>query len=78
MEFIVMFFLSFVTELFVTGYTLAVARNKLAWAAVCSGAVALINAGIFVSIVDNHALLWPSVLGEMIGTTVLLRMAARK
>ena len=78
MEFIAIFLLAFISEALVTGYTLSVARNKFMWAAICSGAIALMNAGVFVSIVDNRTLLLPSVLGEVVGTTVLLQVIARK
>jgi hypothetical protein len=45
-------------------------------AAIFSGAIALLNAGILLSIVSDHGLLAPSIL-EVAGTVAMLRLTNR-
>ena len=77
MDYFFMFLLAFVSELAVCGYTIAVSRNKILIAALCSASIALVNAGILISIVDNRTLLAPSILGEVSGTIAMLSMARK-
>jgi hypothetical protein len=74
---VLLFTIAFVSEMCAVGYTLAVARNQQMMAAICSGAIALLNAGILLSVVSDHALLAPSVLGEVAGTVAMLRLTNR-
>ncbi len=74
---LLLFSVAFVSEMCAVGYTLAVARNKQMMAAIFSGAIALLNAGMLLSIVSDHSLLAPSILGEVIGTVVMLRLSNR-
>jgi hypothetical protein len=74
---ILLFFIAFVSEMAAVGYTLAVAKNQQIMAAVCSGAIALLNAGVLLSVVSDHTLLAPSILGEVIGTVAMLRLTHR-
>jgi hypothetical protein len=74
---VLLFGVAFVSEMCAVGYTLAVARNKQMMAAIFSGAIALLNAGILLSIVSDHGLLAPSILGEVAGTVAMLRLGNR-
>lgn len=72
------FVVAFCAELCAAGYTLALARGRVKWAVLCSGLIALLNAGIFIGIVDQHALLIPSVLGEVCGTAAMMRLTIKR
>ncbi len=75
---ILLFIIAFVSEMSAVGYTLAVGRNKQLMAAVFSGVIALLNAGVLLSIVSDHTLLAPSILGEIAGTVAMLRLTNRR
>ncbi len=74
---LLLFTVAFVSEMCGVGYTLAVGRNKQMAAAVFSGLIALLNAGILMSVVSDHTLLAPSVIGEVAGTVAMLRLTNR-
>jgi hypothetical protein len=74
-EYLIVFVVAFVAECCAAGYTLAVARNNLKVAVLASLAVGMVNWMIVLIVIDNHALMLPSIAGETIGTAVVMRMA---
>ncbi len=74
---VLLFSVAFVSEMCGVGYTLAISRNKQMMAVIFSGAIALLNAGVLLSIVSDHSLLVPSILGEVTGTMAMLRLSNR-
>ncbi len=74
---VLLFSVAFFSEMCGVGYTLAISRNKQIMAVIFSGAIALLNAGVPLSIVSDHSLLVPSILGEVTGTMVMLRLSNR-
>lgn len=57
------------------GYTVAVAKNQM-WLAVCLSAIgSLMGYGLFLSVIDNRKMLFAAMVGEVIGTIVVMGLA---
>jgi hypothetical protein len=78
MDILIVFIVAFIAELCAAGYTIALARGNAAVAVVASLLIGIINWGIVLFVIDNHTLVLPSVLGEVVGTAVAMRVARGK
>ena len=61
-----------VIEIFVTVYTLAVAKGNITLATITSGAIAYTSSYLVIGFVEDHALILAVALGEMVGTAIAL------
>lgn len=77
MENAIAFGAAFIAECFGALYTIALSRDKWKLAIAASFLLGAINWGIFLLVIDNHALVLPSILGEVLGTAFAMRLANR-
>lgn len=77
MDLVGVFVAAFVLELFVAQYTLAVARQQMQMALLCSALSGILGSLVTVVYVHEPVLMFVAVGGEVLGTYVILKRAKR-
>jgi hypothetical protein len=78
MDYALMFILSFLVECAGAGYTVAIARNRIILAIVFSALNSVLAWVMVLFIVCNVQLMPAAIIGDVLGTSIMLKISLRR